>query len=67
MGGAERIKGAVKEKMGELTDNPLLEKEGEQQSAKGLEERRAEKERAKAQAHEKQADYEERKQEATET
>jgi uncharacterized protein YjbJ (UPF0337 family) len=64
MGSMDQVKGAVKEKFGDVTDNPLLEEEGEQQSARGAEERKAEKERAKAQAHEKKAEYEERKQQA---
>jgi uncharacterized protein YjbJ (UPF0337 family) len=66
MGTFEQVKGAVKEKLGDLTDNPMLSEEGEQQAAKGAEETKAEKERAKAQAHEKKSEYHEGKQEAAE-
>ena len=67
MGTFEKVKGAVKEKVGEMTDNPMLEEEGEQQAAKGTQEMKAEKERAKAQAHEKQGEYHEQKQKAAES
>jgi uncharacterized protein YjbJ (UPF0337 family) len=56
MGIAENVKGAIKEKVGDATDNDALEAEGKAQREKGAEEVEATKARAEAQAHEKKAD-----------
>jgi uncharacterized protein YjbJ (UPF0337 family) len=66
MGIGESIKGAVKEKAGDLVDNDDLRAEGEAQQTKGDEQTRETKDRAEAQAHEKKADALEREQEALE-
>ena len=66
MGIGENLKGAVKEKLGEVVDDDQLQAEGEAQQRKGEEEARETKERAKAQAHEKKADALDETQEALE-
>jgi len=66
MGVGENIKGAVKEKAGELTDNDALQAEGRAQQTKGEEETKETKERAEAQAHEKKADLLESERDAVE-
>lgn len=54
-GPIEQIKGAVKEKAGEITDNPDLEREGAAQKDKGKAETEATKARVEAKAHEAKA------------
>jgi uncharacterized protein YjbJ (UPF0337 family) len=66
VGAFEEAKGKVKEKVGEWTDNPDLEREGEAQKDKGEAEREATKARAKAKARETEADVHEARQEAAE-
>lgn len=66
MGIGEHVKGSVKEKLGELTDNEELQAEGQAQERKGAEETRETKERAKAQAHQQKADAYDRQQEKLE-
>jgi len=66
MGVGENIKGAIKEKAGEVTDNDALQAEGRAQQTKGEEETKETKDRAEAQAHEKKADLLESEREAVE-
>ncbi len=66
MGAFEEVKGKVKEKVGEWTDNPELEREGEAQADKGEAEREATEARAKAKAHEAEAEVHEARQKAAE-
>ena len=56
MGIGEKVKGAVKAKIGDATDDENLQAEGNAQQAKGEHETAETKERAEAQAHEKKAD-----------
>ena len=56
MGIGEQIKGAVKQKVGDVTDDNALQSEGDAQQTKGEEETAENKDRAEAQAHEKKAD-----------
>jgi uncharacterized protein YjbJ (UPF0337 family) len=63
----EQTKGKLKEATGDLTDNDTLKVEGEAQSNKGAEERKATEAQAKAKAHEKKADMHEATQEAAES
>lgn len=55
MGVFEEAKGKVKEAVGDLTNNPELEREGEAQAEKGEAEREATVARAEAKAHEAKA------------
>lgn len=55
MGAFEEAKGKVKEAVGDLTNNPDLEREGEAQAEKGEAEREATAARAEAKAHEAKA------------
>lgn len=66
MGVGENIKGTIKEKAGDLTDNQELEAEGRAQQTKGEEETKENKDRAEAQAHEKKADLLESERDALE-
>jgi len=66
MGVGENIKGAIKEKAGEVTDNDALQAEGRAQQTKGEEQTKETKDRAEAQAHEKKADLLESEREAVE-
>jgi uncharacterized protein YjbJ (UPF0337 family) len=52
MGTFEEAKGKVKEKVGDVTNNPDLAREGEAQKEKGEAEREETKAKAKAKAHE---------------
>ena len=56
MGAFEEAKGKVKEAVGDLTNNPDLQREGQAQEKKGEAEREATQARAKAKAHEVKAD-----------
>jgi len=62
MGAFEEVKGKVKEKVGDVTGKPDLQRQGEAQQAKGAEERREAQERAKAKAHEAKAEMHEQEQ-----
>ena len=66
MGIGESVKGAIKQKTGDVLDNDELEAEGNAQQTKGDEETRESKDRAEAQAHEKKADALEQEQQALE-
>ena len=66
MGVFEEAKGKVKEAVGDLTDNPDLEREGEAQKEKGEAERRATQARAEAKKHEATAKTHEVEQEVAE-
>lgn len=66
MGVFEEAKGKVKDKVGEMTDNPDLEAEGEAQADKGREEREATEARTEAKAHEAKAEAHEARQRANE-
>ena len=55
MGIGEQLKGKVKAKVGDVTDDASLEEEGRAQEKKGEAERRADEERAKAKVHEAKA------------
>ena len=66
MGVGENIKGAIKEKAGEVTDNDALQAEGRAQQTKGEEQTKETKDRAEAQAHEKKADLLESERDAVE-
>jgi uncharacterized protein YjbJ (UPF0337 family) len=63
-GPVERAKGAIKEKVGEVTDNPDLRREGAAQRDKGEAETDAAKARAEAKVHEAKAKGHEIEQEA---
>jgi uncharacterized protein YjbJ (UPF0337 family) len=66
MGVFEEAKGKAKEAVGDLTDNPDLQREGEAQKEKGEADRKATQARAEAKAHEARADIKEAKQESFE-
>ena len=66
MGVFEEAKGKVKEKVGEATDNPDLQREGQAQNERGQAEREATQARAEAKAHEGKAKSHEVEQEAAE-
>ena len=66
MGVFEEAKGKVKEAVGDLTDNPDLEREGEAQKDKGEAERKATEARAEAKKHEATAKAHEVEQEVAE-
>lgn len=66
MGVFEEAKGKVKEAVGDLTDNPDLEREGEAQKDKGEAERKATQARAEAKKHEATAKAHEVEQEVAE-
>jgi uncharacterized protein YjbJ (UPF0337 family) len=55
MGVFEEAKGKAKEAVGDLTNNPDLQREGEAQASKGEAEREATEARAEAKAHEAKA------------
>jgi uncharacterized protein YjbJ (UPF0337 family) len=59
MGVFEEAKGKVKEAVGDLTNNPDLQREGDAQADKGQAEREATEARAKAKAHEAKAEEKE--------
>jgi uncharacterized protein YjbJ (UPF0337 family) len=66
MGIGEELKGKAKEAVGDLTDNPDLQREGEAQKERGEAEREATQARAEAKAHEAKAKEKELEQEAAE-
>ena len=66
MGIGESIKGAIKQKTGDLVDDDNLQAEGEAQKQKGEEETEATKAQAEAKAHEKKADALENEQQGLE-
>ncbi len=66
MGSFEQAKGKVKEKIGEVTDNPDLMREGRAQEKKGKAERDATQARVEAKAHEGKAKAHEVEQELAE-
>jgi uncharacterized protein YjbJ (UPF0337 family) len=66
MGVFEAAKGKVKEAVGDLTDNPDLQREGEAQKGKGEAEREATEARAEAKKHEAKAKARETEQEVAE-
>ena len=66
MGVFEEAKGKIKEAVGDLTDNPDLEREGEAQKDKGEAERKATEARAEAKKHEATAKTHEVEQEVAE-
>lgn len=66
MGAFEEAKGKVKEKVGDVTNNPDLQREGEAQAERGAEERKATQARAEAKAHEAKAEGHEVEQEIAE-
>jgi uncharacterized protein YjbJ (UPF0337 family) len=66
MGVGEKIKGAVKEKLGQAVDRDDLRAEGRAQQRKGEHEMRDTEERARAAAHEQRAEDLARRQEALE-
>jgi uncharacterized protein YjbJ (UPF0337 family) len=55
MGAFEELKGKAKEKVGDVTNNPDLQREGMAQADKGEAEREATEARAEAKAHEAKA------------
>ncbi len=55
MGAFEEAKGKIKQAVGDLTDNPDLQREGHAQSEKGEAEREATEARAEARGHEAEA------------
>jgi uncharacterized protein YjbJ (UPF0337 family) len=55
MGVFEEAKGRAKEAVGDLTDNPDLQREGQAQKEKGEAEREATQARAEAKAHDAKA------------
>jgi uncharacterized protein YjbJ (UPF0337 family) len=67
MGVFEEAKGKAKEAVGDITDNPDLQREGRAQEQKGQAEREATQARAEAKAHETKAKEKELEQEAAET
>ena len=67
MGVFEEVKGKVKEAVGDVTNNPDLQREGEAQKKKGEAEREATEARAEAKAHEAKAKAKEVEQEAAES
>ena len=64
MGVFEEAKGKVKEAVGDLTNNPDLQREGQAQEEKGQAEREATEARAEAKAHEAKAKEKELEQRA---
>ena len=66
MGVFEEAKGKVKEKFGDVTDNPDLQREGKAQAKKGEAEREATQARAEAKGHEAKAKAHEVEQEVAE-
>ena len=66
MGVFEEAKGKAKEAVGDLTDNPDLQREGQAQKEKGEAERQATQARMEAKAHEAKAKAHEMEQEAAE-
>ena len=66
MGVFEEAKGKVKEAVGDVTNNPDLQREGQAQEDKGRNEREATQARAEAKAHEGKAKANEVRQEAAE-
>ena len=64
MGVFEEAKGKVKEAVGDLTNNPDLQREGQAQKDKGEAEREATEARAEAKAHEAKAKAHEVEEEA---
>lgn len=66
MGAFEEAKGKVKEKVGDVTNNPDLQREGEAQAERGAEERQATQARVEAKAHEAKAEGHEVEQEIAE-
>ena len=66
MGVFEEAKGKVKEKVGEFTDDPKLQREGEAQAKKGEAEREATQARVEAKGHEAKAKAHEVEQELAE-
>ena len=66
MGVFEEAKGKIKEGVGDLTNNPDLQREGKAQADKGEAEREATEARAEAKAHEVKAKEKELEQEAAE-
>jgi uncharacterized protein YjbJ (UPF0337 family) len=64
MGVFEEAKGKAKEAIGDLTDNPDLQREGQAQKKKGEAEREATEARTEAKAHEAKAKEKELEQEA---
>ena len=66
MGVFEEAKGKVKEAVGDITNNPDLQREGQAQADKGEAEREATEARAEAKAHEAKAKAHEVEQRAAE-
>ena len=66
MGVFEEAKGKVKEAVGDVTNNPDLQREGQAQEDKGQAEREATQARAEAKAHEGKAKAHEVEQEIAE-
>lgn len=66
MGAFDEAKGKAKDVVGDLTDNPSLEREGELQQAKGRAEREADTSRLEAKAKDAKAEVLEEAQEAAE-
>ena len=66
MGVFEEAKGKAKEAIGDLADDPTLQREGEAQAEKGEAEREATEARAEARAHEAEAQAHEAEQRAAE-
>ncbi|HEV7886304.1 MAG TPA: CsbD family protein [Acidimicrobiales bacterium] len=64
MGVFEEAKGKAKEAVGDLTNNPDLQREGQAQEERGQAEREATEARAEAKAHEAKAKEKELEQEA---
>ena len=67
MGIGETLKGAVKEKLGDVTGNSELETEGTAQKEKGQEQVEADKAKAEAKAHEAKAEALQQEQDALES
>jgi uncharacterized protein YjbJ (UPF0337 family) len=66
MGVFEEAKGKVKDKIGDITGNPNLQREGQAQAKKGKAEREATQARAEAKVHEGKAKVREVQQKAAE-
>jgi uncharacterized protein YjbJ (UPF0337 family) len=66
MGVFEEAKGKVKEKVGDVTHNPDLQREGQAQAKKGEAEREATQARAEAKGHDAKAKAREVEQKAAE-
>lgn len=67
MGVFEEAKGKVKETVGDVTNNPDLQREGQAQKKKGEAEREATQARAEAKAHEAKAKAHEVEEEAAQS